>query len=187
MANSRRSSVFSRVSSTDQLPFLKALAHIAAIDNSVSVNEKEMVVNYADAWDLSESDRSEVRGILESGSSLSLDALVGAFSESGTRLLLVEELVRLAYADGTYGDAEREEVASIARRMDLTDQQLDELEEWIDRGQAWDLDEDVDGPGSDALQEVINRKTESEHDLSDIETGGHDLSDLGYDADEDEG
>jgi uncharacterized tellurite resistance protein B-like protein len=186
MARSQHSSVFSRVSPTDHLPFLKALAHIAAIDNSVTVDEEEMVVGHADAWDLSESEWDDVRQILDSGSSLSLDALVGAFSESGTRLLLVEELVRLSYADGTYGDAEREEVAAIAKRMDLTDEQLDELEEWIGRGQAWDLDEEADGPGSDALQEVIDGDEESEHDLSDIETGEYDLSDLGYGAGEED-
>jgi uncharacterized tellurite resistance protein B-like protein len=166
----------SRVAETDRDPFLKALAHIAAVDDSVDLDEKRMVEQYADAWNLGGEAKAEVQDLLRTQSSLSLDGLVAEFSESGTRFLLVQELMRLAYADGTYGEAERKEIASIAQRLGMSENEFREVEKWVGRGQAWGVpgDED-DGPGEEDLEEVLGRDDDSEHDLSDIETGDTDL------------
>ena len=168
----------SRVDETDREPFLKALAHIAVADDSVTINEKEMVEQYAEAWNLSERATSVVKDILEAGSPLDLDHLVSEFSESGTRFLLMQELMRLAYADGTYGDVERRQIAAIAQRMDMTEEQFREVEKWVGRGQAWG-DALDDAPGEEDLQGVLDRADEdNDYDLSDIETGDSDLSDI---------
>lgn len=178
----------SRVAETDRFPFIKALAHIAVADESVSLNEKELVMKYSDAWDLGENAEAEVRDILRSGSGMSLEELVSDFSESGTRHLLVQELMRLSHTDGTYGNAERREIARIARRMGMTEDQFREIEEWMSRGVAWgaaEMDDSVEeGPGTDELKEVMDRDDASEHDLSDIETGDSDLSDIHTEDDE---
>jgi uncharacterized tellurite resistance protein B-like protein len=168
----------SRVDETDRLPFLKALAHLATVDDSVDLDEKEMVEQYADAWELGGSAKSEIEDILDAKSSLSLRQLVSEFSESGTRFLLVQELMRLGYADGTYGNAERKEIASIAQRMGMSEDQFREVEKWVGRGQAWDTGDD--GPGEEDLEEVLGREDEEddEYDLSDIEAGDTDLSDI---------
>lgn len=171
-------SVVSRVKETDRFPFLKALAHIAAIDDSVSLDEKKMVMEFAEAWNLDDQVQEEVQDLLRSGTDLSLDALVEEFSETGTRFLLLQELIRLSHSDGTYGDAEREEIAQIAGRLDLSEKQLREVEMWVERGQAWESG-DEDGPDTSDLEARLNRDEDSaDHDLSDIPTGDADLSDL---------
>lgn len=171
--------VVSRVEKTDREPFLKALAHIAVADDSVTIDEKEMVEQYAEAWELTDRAQSEVRQILKTGSTLELDHLVAEFTESGTRFLLMQELMRLAYADGTYGDVERRQIAAIAQKMDMTEKQFREVEKWVGRGQAWGDAGDDSELGEEDLQRVLNQDEEdSEYDLSDIETGGSDLSDL---------
>jgi uncharacterized tellurite resistance protein B-like protein len=170
----------SRVKETDRLPFLKALAHLATVDDSVDLDEKRMVEQYADAWDLDTRAKSQVQDILDTKSSLSLNQLVAEFSESGTRFLLMQELMRLGYADGTYGKAERKEIASIAQRMGMTEDQFREVEKWVGRGQAWDVSGDT-GPSEEDLQRVLDREDDdddTDHDLSDIQTGDSDLSDL---------
>ena len=169
----------SRVDETDRFPFLKALAHIAAADDSVDLDEKRMVEQYAKAWELGSDATAEVQDLLRTQSSLSLPELVSEFSESGTRFLLVQELMRLAYADGTYGEAERKEIASIAQRMGMSEEQFREVEKWVGRGQAWGVSDDDEGPGEDDLKEVLDRDDgDDEHDLSDIQTGDSDLSDI---------
>lgn len=170
----------SRVAETDRFPFLKALAHIATVDDSVDLDEKELVQQYETAWDLGEEAKAEVERILEAQKTVSIGQLLSEFSEAGTRLLLVQELMRLAYADGTYGDAERREIARIARDLGLTEEQFRELEKWVHRGQAWGETSDEDGPSEEDLKKVLNRSNDSsEHDLSDIQTGESDLSDIG--------
>lgn len=170
----------SRVDETDRFPFLKALAHIAAVDDSVDIDEKRMVEQYADAWELGSDTKAEVQDILRTQSSLSLQQLVSEFSESGTRFLLVQELMRLAYADGTYGEAERKEIASIAQRMGMSEDQFREVEKWVGRGQAWGVADDDEGPGEGDLEDVLDRDDDGddEHDLSDIQTGDSDLSEI---------
>ena len=169
----------SRVDETDRFPFLKALAHIAAADDSVDLDEKRMVEQYAKAWELGSDATAEVQDLLRTQSSLSLPELVSEFSESGTRFLLVQDLMRLAYADGTYGEAERKEIASIAQRMGMSEEQFREVEKWVGRGQAWGVSDDDEGPGEDDLKEVLDRDDgDDEHDLSDIQTGDSDLSDI---------
>lgn len=180
MSSSLGLEVVSRVDETDRFPFLKALAQIAIADDEVTLDEKEMVEQYVEAWNLEASAESEVREILESGSTQTLDALVSEFSETGTRFLLLQELMRLAYSDGTYGDVERRRIATIAEKMSMTKREFQEVEEWVERGQAWGSTTDEDRPGQDDLEGVLGRDDEeSEHDLSDIETGDSDLSDIG--------
>ena len=190
MSDSLGMKAVNRVAETDRMPFVKALAHIALADDSVSVNEKEMVEQYAEAWELGEDAKSEIQNILDSGSSLSLDSLVGQFSESGTRFLLMQELMRLSHSDGTYGDAERKEIAAIAKRMGMTQDQFREVEKWVGRGQAWDMGGGDDGgPEEDDLKAVLDREDDDDYDLSDIETADSDLDDIdpgGYEIDEEE-
>jgi len=194
MSDSLGLKVVNRVEETDRLPFLKALAHIAIVDDNVDLNEKKMVQDYTEAWDLGASAKEQVREILDADLSLSLNELVAEFSETGTRFLLVQELMRLSYADGTYGDAERKEIAAIAQRMGMDERQFREVEKWVGRGQAWEASsDDADESHDDQLEELVNRDDEEgdgdEYDLSDIETDGSSLDDIdpgGYEIDDDE-
>lgn len=184
MSNALGMKAVSRVDETDREPFLKALAHIAVADESVTIDEKEMVEQYAEAWELGDRARSVVKDILDAGSPLDLDHLVSEFSESGTRFLLMQELMRLAYADGTYGDVERRQIAAIAQKMGMSEEQFREVEKWVGRGRAWGETLDDGGPDEDDLKGVLEREEDedNDYDLSDIETGGSDLSDLDGEA-----
>jgi uncharacterized tellurite resistance protein B-like protein len=193
MSESLGLKVVNRVEETDRLPFLKALAHIAIVDDTVDLNEKQMVEDYTDAWNLGTSATAQVQEILNADLSLSLNELVAEFSETGTRFLLVQELMRLSHADGTYGDAERKEIAAIAQRMGMDERQFREVEKWVGRGQAWEGSSTDEGESDeDELEDVLNREEEDggdEYDLSDIETGDSNLDDIdpgGYEIDEDE-
>lgn len=168
----------SRVDETDRFPFLKALAHLAAVDDSIDLNEQRMVEQYAEAWELDADAKSQVQDILETRSSLSLKRLVSEFSESGTRFLLIQELMRLGYADGTYDEEERKEIASIAARMGMSEDQFREVEKWVGRGQAWGTAGEEE-PDEEDLQNVLDREEEEdEHELSDIETEDVGLSEI---------
>lgn len=171
-------SVVARVPDSDRVPFLKALAHIARADDSVTLDEKQMVMEYAEAWELDSSAEGKIRDTLRGGNNLSLDTLLAEFTESGTRFLLLQELIRLSYTDGTYADAERKEIGRIAKRLGLTEKQFLEVEEWVERGQAWEPGQD-EGPDASDLEERLESKEVDEHDLSDIPTGDADLSDIG--------
>jgi uncharacterized tellurite resistance protein B-like protein len=181
-------SVISRIAESDRVPFIKVLAHLAAADDEVTLNEKQAVMDFAEAWDLNESAIGEARDILRRGSAQSLRDLVARFSEPNTPFLLLQELVRLSHADGEYGSAEREQVVAIAEQIGLSRETVEEVEEWIERGLAWDVSGTDDVPGSDDLEDLLDSRSEEdhEHDLSDIETADReDLEGLIGDEDDD--
>jgi uncharacterized tellurite resistance protein B-like protein len=189
MSDSLGMRAVNRVPTPDRLPFIKALAYIALADDSVTIDEKRMVTQYAEAWGLSEGVTADLEDTLRSGTRQSLDALVASFSESGTRFLLVQELMRLSHADGTYGDAERREIAVIAQRLGMSEEQFREVEKWVGRGRAWEMpSENGEVPGQKDLEDVLEGPVDTEYDLSDIETGDSDLDDIdpgGYDIEAD--
>jgi uncharacterized tellurite resistance protein B-like protein len=180
-------SVISRIAESDRVPFIKVLAHLAAADDEVTLDEKQAVMDFAEAWDLSEDAVGEARDILRRGSAKSLRDLVAEFSEPNTPFLLLQELVRLSHADGEYGSAEREQVVAIAEQIGLSRETVEEVEEWIERGLAWDVSGADNVPGSDDLEDLLDdRDEEHEHDLSDIETADQeDLDSLIGDEDDD--
>ncbi len=193
MSESLGMKVVNRVEKADRFPFIKALAHLATVDDSVDLDEKAMVNEYAEAWELDEQEKADVQSILNTEQRISVRDLAEEFTESNTRFLLVQELMRLSYADGTYGKAERKEIAAIAQRMEMSEQQFREVEKWVGRGQAWeeearDTDEE---DGSGALEEVLDDEGDEDegYDLSDIQTADSDLEDIdpgGYDVGDEE-
>lgn len=179
-----------RVPKPDRVPFVKILAHVALGNDSVTIDDPRMVTQYAEAWGLDEGVTSGgVENMLRSGPPQSLDALVASFSGSATRFLLVQELMRLFHADGTYGGAERREVAVVAQRLGMSEKQFREVEKWVGRGRAWEMPgEDGEVPGQKDLEDVLAGHADTEYDLSDIETGDSDLDDIdpgGYDIEAD--
>jgi len=184
--NSLGLSVVERIAPTDRLPFVKALAHLAAIDDEVTLDEKQAVLSLAKAWDMSEADIGEARDILRTGSTIDLNELMGEFSEANTPYLLLQELVRLSHADGSYADVEREETIAIATSFGFDEDTLSDIEDWVERGQVWDTDS-VDGHSAEALEKVLNREDEDgDYSLDDISTADPDeLDRLTGDDDED--
>jgi len=169
--------VISRVAHEDRIPFVKALAGLAAIDDEVTLDEKKAVMSFAKAWDLSDAAIGETRDILRQGDAISLSTLIAEFNQPNTPYLLLEELIRLSHADGTYGKAEQSEIRRIAESVGLGDA-LDDVEQFVERGLVWGSTEaDDDGRDHDALQEVLNRKDDNgDYSLDDIPTA--DASDL---------
>jgi hypothetical protein len=99
--------------------------------------------------------------------------------------------MRLSHADGTYGDAERREIAVLAQRLGMSEEQFREVEKWVGRGQAWDMPgEQGEASGEKDLEDVLADDAETDYDLSDIETGDSDLDDIdpgGYEVGADDG
>jgi uncharacterized tellurite resistance protein B-like protein len=180
-------STLSNVDPSDRHAFVQALAHVAALDGSVHVDEEDAVNDLLDSWDLSRTQRSEIERIMANPGDQSIENLTATFDDSNTKFLLVQELVRLALADGTYDEDERDGIARIADRIDLPAEQFKEIEEWAERGSVWRRGS-VDEADTDRLDDVVNGGSGGDADdfnLDDIDTTGSDLDDIGTDEDYD--
>ena len=176
-------SPLSNVDPSDRHPFVQALAHVAAADGSLHVDEEAAITDLLDAWDVSASQRSEIEQIMSNPSNQSIEDLTAEFDDSNTKFLLIQELVRLALVDGEYDEEERTGIARIAKRIDLPAAQFDEIEEWAERGSVWRR-QNVEDAGTDRLDDVVNEASDEDYDLDDIETQGSNLDDITTNDDE---
>jgi uncharacterized tellurite resistance protein B-like protein len=189
MSDSLGLAVLSRVPEADRSRFVQALSHLAAVDDDVSVEEKEMLAGVAEAWDLDDGETSSFRTALQEPPSAGLEEHVEAFTESYTPFLLLQELVRLSLADGTYARVEQDAVRTVADRLGFASEVLEEIEVWVERGTVWRGAQGGES-SADALSDILNREEDTgEYDLSDIPTtGSQQLDDLnpGADGEEDD-
>jgi uncharacterized tellurite resistance protein B-like protein len=168
-----RKDVLARVPENDRVAFTKALAHIAAADDEVTIDEREAVMHFADTWQLSESEKSQVQSVLQQDAGTSLDDLMREFSEASTSFLLMQEIVRLSHADGDYAEVERNEVLSIAESMEIPRERVAEIEAWVERGLVWGFPDD-DAP----TQDDVARRLETMDERYGIGNSTVELKDL---------
>ena len=128
MSDSLGLAVISRIAPPDRLPFVKALAHLAAVDDEVTLDEKKAVMRLTEAWDMEEAEVGQVRDILRSTAPSALADMVKEFTEPNTPFLLLQELIRLSHADGSYADVEQREIHRLADALGVSQDVLQEME-----------------------------------------------------------
>jgi len=184
MPDSLGLAVLSRVSPVDRLPFIRTLAHLSA-SGDLHLDEEKTVAAYAEAWEMDTTGRKKVRKVLRDVDDAPLEERLGAFEESNTPFLLLQELVRISISDETYAGTDREVLGDVADRLGFSSGVLDEIEKWVERSTVWG-NTSVDEHDDDALSDVLSRDDgDSEYDLSDIPTA--DADDLDQLADESDG
>jgi uncharacterized tellurite resistance protein B-like protein len=157
MANADDTPAVSDIPPEDRTPFVKALALLAAADDSVTIDEKQAVKSFADAWDLGDDAQQDMRALLRQGTTdETVEEVAGAFTNTKTRYLLIQELVRLSHLDASYGEEERALVRQVAEKLHMSDERIEEIEDWIERGLAWSQDSAFDDASSldDALGDL---------------------------------
>ncbi|KUJ71418.1 TerB family tellurite resistance protein [Thiomicrospira sp. WB1] len=110
-----------------------------------AVFDLAVIMAYADRELASEEEQylrsfSEAFGIEYSldKSHLNLDDLLQVFKSKHDRIILLQELIKLSYKDGHFGQEEQENVFAIAQKLGLNDPELFmRIEKWVREGFNW--------------------------------------------------
>jgi uncharacterized tellurite resistance protein B-like protein len=109
---------------------LKLLVNMAAVDHDISVEEEKFLIEWATEWklslDLTPEDVEE-------------DAvLLSAFDSFAAKVIALQEMVKLSYQDGHFGDEEREKVQAISIRLGIHNASvINEINRWVRRWYDW--------------------------------------------------
>jgi uncharacterized tellurite resistance protein B-like protein len=109
---------------------LKLLVNMAAIDYEVSVEEEAFLIEWATEWQLSLD--------LTPDESESETQLLSVFDNLESKIIALQEMVKLGYQDGHFGDEERDKVRAISLRMGIQNANvINDINRWVRRWYDW--------------------------------------------------
>jgi uncharacterized tellurite resistance protein B-like protein len=104
-------------------------AHIAAADNDISDEEVQYLKDFSSAYGLQyDLDKSDIR----------MDDLIQQLDSKQSRIIALQEIIKISYKDGHFGREEQDKVFLIAQKMGLNDPELIiRIEKWVREGFNW--------------------------------------------------
>ena len=104
-------------------------ANLAAADNDVSDEEIQYLKDFSNAYGIDYNlDKSD----------LNIDDAITLLDTKASRIITLQELIKLSYKDGHFGDEEQDRVFLIAQKMGLNDPELMiRIESWVRQGFDW--------------------------------------------------
>ena len=104
-------------------------ANLAAADNDVSDEEVQYLKDFSSAYGI-DYDLNK--------SHLNIDDAITLLDTKSSRIITLQELIKLSYKDGHFGDEEQDKVFLIAQKMGLNDPELMlRIEKWVRQGFDW--------------------------------------------------
>lgn len=102
---------------------------LANADHDVSEEERQYLKNFSEAFGIVyDLDKTNVN----------INNALMAFSKRKDKIILLQELVKLSYKDGHFGQEEQENVFMIAQKIGLNDPELlIRIETWVREGFNW--------------------------------------------------
>lgn len=104
-------------------------AHLAAVDNEISDEEVQYLKAFSSKYGIEYSlDKSNIN----------IDDLIAVLNTKSSRIITLQQLVKISYKDGHFGKEEQDKVFMIAQKMGLNDPELlMRIEKWVRAGFDW--------------------------------------------------
>lgn len=102
---------------------------LANADMDVSEEELGYLKTFSDAFGIEfDLDKSDVN----------LEDALRVFDTKTSKIILLQELIKLSYKDGHFGDEEQDKVFMIAQKIGMNDSDLFlKIERWVRQGADW--------------------------------------------------
>jgi len=103
--------------------------NLANADNDLCKEEVEYLVSFSSAFGIEYNLDKEAIDINDS---------LAVFTDRKSKIILLQELIKLSYKDGHFGKEEQESVFMIAQKIGLNNPELIlEIEKWVRDGVNW--------------------------------------------------
>ena len=104
-------------------------AHIAAADHDISQEEIQYLKDFSSAYGIEYNlDKANIN----------IDELIKVLNTKSSRIITLQELIKISYKDGHFGDEEQDKVFMLAQKMGLNDPELlMRIEKWVRDGFDW--------------------------------------------------
>jgi hypothetical protein len=114
----------------EQKALMELLCYMAKADGVVEDLEEEILEQYAD---LVEVDFSTLCG------TLTPEELLPTFTNMVSRVVVLQELLRLSHLDGFFSDDEQSAILDLAAMMKIPMHMLEKVDQWVMDGINWSM------------------------------------------------
>jgi len=119
-----------RLSENEQRALMELLIHLAKADGIVEDIEDAVLHEYADLVSI---DFDTLDGNLD------IEELVPQFESPESKLIVLQQLIRLSHLDGHFTKPEKETILRIAEKMNVPLHILQQVDAWVVEGLRWVL------------------------------------------------
>lgn len=123
----------------EQKALMELLCYMAKADGRVDDFEEEILGQYADLVDV---DFSTLCG------TMTPEELIPTFNNMVSRVIVLQELLRLSHLDGFFSDDEQSAILDLAAMMKIPMSMLERVDQWVQDGISWSM------RGEDILEEA---------------------------------
>jgi len=106
---------------------MSLLVSIAKADGKLNEMEKEFLKYYAKANSIN----------LNLDEEISIDDACKLIKTQKGKIIALQEIIKIAFADGQYDENEKKGVRIIAQNFGVSESKLQEIEEWVQDGEEW--------------------------------------------------
>jgi uncharacterized tellurite resistance protein B-like protein len=115
------------LSLTEKEALMQLLACVAQADGKITEEEERFLAGYADEHCIT----------VDLGKRYEIRETCSKIASPQGKVVALQELIKLALADGHYDTAEQTGVQAIADQLAVSSQKVQEIEEWVIEGQRW--------------------------------------------------
>jgi uncharacterized tellurite resistance protein B-like protein len=119
------------LSNDEKEALLKLVGFMATSDQEVAPEERRFVLNLAHELNVS------YEGVFDGLNGENVEALCKPFGRESAKRVALVELIDLALADQEYFAEEKDAVRTVAEAMGVSEDDVEAIEDWVERGQKW--------------------------------------------------
>lgn len=117
------------LSSEEKKSLFQLILAIARADGDISIKEIDYLSAYADEYNIDFSPNMESN----------LEQVCSQLRSFKSKVVAIQEIVKIALVDGHYDEAEKRGALMIANLLQLPTEKFQEIENWVIEGQKWVL------------------------------------------------
>jgi len=106
---------------------ISLLTCIAKIDGEISDQEIKFLTEYSKEHDIQVDLKSEIN----------LEAACSLIKSEKSKVVAIQEIIKIAISDGDYDSAERQGALAISKMLSMSPEAFDKIESWVIQGQRW--------------------------------------------------
>ncbi|MCI4411141.1 MAG: TerB family tellurite resistance protein [Thiotrichales bacterium] len=119
-----------KLTQTQREALLQLLVQMAGVDYEISVEEEAFLVEWATEWQLPLDITPE--------SPVDDATLLAHFQDFSAKIIALQEMVKLGYQDGHFGDEERAKVQAASLRLGIHNPQVvGDINRWVRKWYDW--------------------------------------------------
>ena len=112
----------------EKYSYVNALVYIASVDQNICKEEKEKIQNFCKIYGITNEELVNKIFLNCCNKQLALDEILKPITRKNQRIALINDLLALCFADGTYSEVEKDTIVTISSILDIENEKIQQLE-----------------------------------------------------------